>query len=293
LPAVLTETEFDALVGGLIERVYRATLALKPTAQIVLDKVPQNGRAAETILRFVPDARFIHVIRDGRDVAASMLRASRGWGREWAPRNAGSAAATWRYDVELCQAIAQRTGAYLEIRHEELLSDRGSIVLRNALRFCGVTATEQECADTCAAFALHDGHAPRTSLVWGGEVLRRRGTAPPEPAGFAGTGGIARWKRELDLLARAAVQREAGSALRALGYADSSSWVGLTMVRCPAVAAIALLQFINPGRHTIAGIVPPPPAARRRTLVLGWAVKLYRSRPRADGLRTRRGSQGA
>jgi hypothetical protein len=225
LPAVLTEQEFDSIVGGVVDQVHSRTVGLKPGATVCLIKVPQDCRRAELILRYLPNARFIHLIRDGRDVVASQLRAGRGWGREWAPRNLAEAATQWSTDVAAGRSISGRTDAYLELRYEELVSAGGPELLKQALAFTGIEASDTECADTCAAFSLNTGGAARSSMVWGGEVIRRLGAAPAEPGGFAGEGGVGAWEHELDLRARSTFERTAGGLLHELGYTSSPEWV--------------------------------------------------------------------
>lgn len=224
LPAVLTEEEFDLIVADVIDRVHGQTIELKPGAEICLVKVPQDCTHAELILRYVPDARFIHMIRDGRDVVASQIRAAQGWGREWAPRNVSAAAARWRLDVEAGRSIRQLTDAYLEVRYEDLLSAEAPALLRQAFAFAGIDATDDVCSAACAEFSLGSQGAS-SSIVWGGEVIRRLGTVPSEPRGFLGEGGPGAWEKELDLRARGSFQHEAGDLLRKLGYATSSQWV--------------------------------------------------------------------
>ncbi len=48
-----------------------------------------NVRAAQTLLRLFPEARFIHALRDGRDSAASVA------GKTWGPRRVGAAVGWW------------------------------------------------------------------------------------------------------------------------------------------------------------------------------------------------------
>lgn len=48
-----------------------------------------NVRAAQTLLRLFPEARFIHALRDGRDSAASVA------GKTWGPRRVGAAIGWW------------------------------------------------------------------------------------------------------------------------------------------------------------------------------------------------------
>jgi hypothetical protein len=43
-----------------------------PGGRILVEASADNIRQAQTLARLVPDARFVHVVRDGRDVAAAM-----------------------------------------------------------------------------------------------------------------------------------------------------------------------------------------------------------------------------
>ena len=88
-----------------------------------------------------PRARFIHVVRDGRDVAASLLR--REWvdpstgETVWCCQDASSAAQYWRHVVgtirEQAEAVA---GRYLEIRYEDLIASPEQ-TLHRVLAFMG------------------------------------------------------------------------------------------------------------------------------------------------------------
>lgn len=209
LPAVLTEQALDSLMRSVVARVHAEVLARKPGAHVVLEKVPGYAFVAPLILRLCPDARFVHLVRDGRDVAASMVGAARGWGRSWAPASAGAAAARWREHVAAARSIAALTPGYAEVRYERLLGSAPA-ELERLFAFCGVEASPADCAEIAARFAGRD--AP-SSLVWGGEVLARVGGAPAEPDGFFGerTAGLSRWER-------LAVEQEAGPLLRELGY---------------------------------------------------------------------------
>jgi hypothetical protein len=80
------------------------------------DKTPIYCKHLDTIRRVLPEARFIHIIRDGRDAALSLRQMwfSPGWDIE-------TQACYWRD----CIVAARRAGVghpdYLEIRYEELI----------------------------------------------------------------------------------------------------------------------------------------------------------------------------
>ena len=77
--------------------------------------------------RLFPDARYVHLIRDGRDTAVSFLSMPAGIvTRTWAhPETAGEFACQWRAEVEAARALGEprRARRYLEVRYEALVAD--------------------------------------------------------------------------------------------------------------------------------------------------------------------------
>lgn len=80
------------------------------------DKTTTYGPYAALLARLFPDALFIHLLRDARDVAASLVRT------EFQPSLVG-AAMTWNATVRAIATVGQRLGPerYLEVRYEELV----------------------------------------------------------------------------------------------------------------------------------------------------------------------------
>ena len=89
---------------------------------IFVEKTPSHALFIPEILELFPGSRFIHVLRDARDTVASLLAASRGWGRGWAPRRATAAARMWVEHVRAVRCAATRLpGEKLcEVRYEAL-----------------------------------------------------------------------------------------------------------------------------------------------------------------------------
>ena len=82
------------------------------------DKTPAYVKRMPMISKALPEARFVHVIRDGRDVALS--RARRRACREPAPPE--RAAETWRKRILRAREAAERLDHYLEVRYEDLVT---------------------------------------------------------------------------------------------------------------------------------------------------------------------------
>ncbi len=109
--------------------------ALPPsTGEMVwVDHSPHNLRDAKVLLALYPEARFIHIVRDGRAVAASILPL------DWGPNTVRTAA--WWWMGELAHAFAGETYAGAErvrrVRYEDLLRDPET-ELDSLCRFAGL-----------------------------------------------------------------------------------------------------------------------------------------------------------
>ncbi|HKJ36681.1 MAG TPA: sulfotransferase [Solirubrobacterales bacterium] len=81
------------------------------------DKTPGYVKKMREIQEFLPEARFIHLIRDGRDVALSILKQSFG------PETVEAAADRWRGRVLRGRAQRPYLGFYMEVKFEDLVLD--------------------------------------------------------------------------------------------------------------------------------------------------------------------------
>jgi hypothetical protein len=81
------------------------------------DKTPIYVLIMESIAGLLPEARFVHLIRDGRDVAASYASVP------WGPRSFTTAATRWRRHVTAGRRSGRVLGPerYLELRYERLV----------------------------------------------------------------------------------------------------------------------------------------------------------------------------
>lgn len=110
---------------GLIRDFYKK---LRPSARYWGDKNPHyasnnNAGCLETIQMLYPETRFIHIIRDGRDVVNSLLRQRTKQGKPWA--NFESAHRIWKTHVDRGCAFgrSQPPDRYFELRYEDLIED--------------------------------------------------------------------------------------------------------------------------------------------------------------------------
>lgn len=87
------------------------------------DKTPEYIYHLDKIGLLLPDAQYIHLIRDGRDVALSHF------GRHWGPKNIVSGALEWRMQAGWVREFAGKLSRdqFHEIRYEDLLSQPAQV----------------------------------------------------------------------------------------------------------------------------------------------------------------------
>jgi hypothetical protein len=88
------------------------------------DKTPVNVRNISRLAVLFPEAVFIHVVRDGRDVTMSYLSVP------WGPSSLPEAAIYWRLAVENGRRAGQLIGPtrYAEVSYESLVDDPRSMI---------------------------------------------------------------------------------------------------------------------------------------------------------------------
>jgi len=170
------------------------------------DKTPAYALRMRDIGRALPEVRFVHVIRDGRDVRLSQM------GRGESPPSAAKHARRWRRRVRAAQRQG-RSLPYLEVRFEDLVTDTEA----ELRRVCELIELDYE----PAMLAYHERATDRLPAS---ELRAHLRTAePPSPE------RIGRWRREMPPEDLAEFNRVAGSLLEELGY-DVAEPSGRTLV---------------------------------------------------------------
>jgi hypothetical protein len=148
------------------------------------DKTPDYCHDLPLLRELFPDAQFLHVVRDGRDVAHSLFAAGFG------PKNAYEAAHAWRRTLDEVRRFRETlpADAYAEIRYEQLVNDPAG-TLGVIARFLGIQNAD----------ALVEAAAPRL------EVQVR-------------SGSVSKWKQRLSWREVECFEAFAGDELTALGY---------------------------------------------------------------------------
>ncbi len=101
-----------------VVRVYGEKVG-KPTPKIWIDHTPTNMKYSATLLNIFPDAKFIHIVRDGRAVASSLIPL------DWGPNTIDKAAYFWlkrvQYGIQAEESI--KNGQIVRISFEELVEN--------------------------------------------------------------------------------------------------------------------------------------------------------------------------
>ena len=101
---------YDAAFSGAATR-------LDSDALRVVERSPNHAEQLAHIAEVYPDSWVIHLIRDGRDVARSLVS------QPWGPDSVREAADTWARSVRSARAAGKSLERYLEVRYEELVAD--------------------------------------------------------------------------------------------------------------------------------------------------------------------------
>ena len=180
--------------------------AHEPQHRFLVEKTPQHFRTMRLIDELYPGATFVHVIRDGRDVAVSVQEAGHSWP---APRLRGLArreiAQRWVEGIGIARQQAREGQLrYVEVRYEEFHRDPAA-ELRRLFAFCAIPADEDTIARICKVTAFDSQQRAH------GDQFRRQGA-------------VGDWRRRFGIRDRLMFDRVAGELIVELGYEENRRW---------------------------------------------------------------------
>lgn len=99
-----------------------------------LEQTPPTVAAAETLYSIFPTMRMIHMVRDGRDVACSVVR------KEWGPSSVTRAIPWWEERLRACHAAtaAIPRDRFIIVHLEDLVEGKRARTYKRVLRFLGI-----------------------------------------------------------------------------------------------------------------------------------------------------------
>jgi sulfotransferase family protein len=173
--------------------------------RLVGEKTPRYVRHLPTLHELWPHARVVHLIRDGRDVALSVLewsRAERNVGRfpTWDEDPVTTAALYWEWSVRLGREAGALIAPdrYYELRYEVLVAD-----------------PERECRRLCDFLAL--AYDPAMLRFHEGRTRSKPGLSAKK-AWRPITAGLRNWREQMAPGDVARFETAAGELLDELGY---------------------------------------------------------------------------
>lgn len=190
--------------GGDFLRIVMGEMARAQGVERWADNSPEELLYAPIIKQYLPDAIFIHMIRDGRDVALSLDARPHAWIRpfSWDRKDRLAIAGIfWEWMVERGRRVGHQLGGdYLEVHFEELQADASATLAK------------------IGSFIQHDLNYDRIRRVGIGSVS--------EPnTSFKGDGGspVGRWKQKVTPEKLALFEAVVGRTLKELGYAQATA----------------------------------------------------------------------
>ena len=206
----VTDKQLSAIFHDLISSFFEPYRKIRGKKRIA-EKTPANILHFGELKALFPDASFVHVIRDGRDVVASLMT------MDWTDAATGQpmaitcdpaiAAAAWAHHVRTgmnAKAAGQRI---FELRYEELIADPKR-VLSDLFAFLGEPWSED-------ALSYHLGDQLDAGMAESSAEQVSRSLYHQS---------INRWRHDLSAPAKQAIKHQAGDLLTKLGYAADNDW---------------------------------------------------------------------
>ena len=205
------------------------------------DKSPIYAGHVAQLAKLFPNAQFVHIIRDGRDVSLSMLKAYQGI--RFFYMDLGFAAQSWKRRVQKARRAGAALGAkhYFELHYEQLTTEPRK-VLRSVCGFLGepfvpeMVTPHHEASRHFHSRGIHG--AARQPLT---------------------TKSSGRWRPEMRLSDQRLFQAMVGGLLADLGY-ETVALGKLSISERVRLAALASkYTAVEAGRHMlqVAGVAHP------------------------------------
>ena len=181
------------------------------------DKTPRYLRELRRISAALPEARFVHLIRDGRDVAVSLR------GVSWGTADPAEAAELWSGQILAARREAARlpAGTYMEVRYEDLVGEPERALRAIAdlldLRWEPAMLSYHERARERMAPVMRDRRRRDGTVAVTAAERARQHAGVDEPPGAHRVG---RWRSELAAPDRERFEAVAGELLGELGYSS-------------------------------------------------------------------------
>ena len=211
--------------GGDFLRIVMEEIARKQGTARWAECTPDHLLYMEEIKRQIPEALFIHIIRDGRDVALSYAQQGWSYPLPWdRGERLGVAGLYWEWVVRKGREQGRRLGAdYQEVRFEDMVSNP-----RPTLSRLGEFIDQDLDYDRIQREAIGSVRQPNTSFA---------------AASNESFDPVARWKTKMSAEQAAAFEALVGDFLEELGYGLASEGHRLASARASRLRTTYLAMF--------------------------------------------------
>jgi hypothetical protein len=223
LKSYLTNDQFHEFLYDASDKLLQFMAPDLPEDGIFVEKTPNHVYWVPEILEVFPNARFIHVLRDARDVTASMLAASKTFGKNWAPRHAFVAAHRWVSHVTAAKEAQKklRPDQFYEMRYENLRSDPAK-ELRSLTKFLNLDWVDTELLNAI------ESNDPKKRSTKGselrGEYAKTYGSVVERRSGAIRKARPGSWREDLRFYQKWQVWLFARKKMKELGYPWKYPW---------------------------------------------------------------------
>lgn len=205
--------EFEELIRYIWRETFKPLLVQKEYPTTLLEKTPIHALQIDRIRSIFPNAKFIHIIRDSRSTCASLISASKGWGKHWAPSSPKDAAVLWWRSVHYGRKLGiPLESDYIEVHYEDLLINTPQELVR-LYDFCSLPHSDTQIENIIKKQSLSTQQSSSSEglLDLTGKTLR-------EPKGFFGKAQKDSWRKDLNLYQKLIIWRYTRKLMRECGY---------------------------------------------------------------------------
>ena len=208
IDADFIDQQFRTIISSLFSKVLE-----KSGKKRIAEKTPGNLSLMVHLKQIFKDAKFIHVVRDGRDVACSLIKMD--WidvltrKKVWFTENIESAARYWKETILAIREQAEHplvVPDYFEVRYENLVNGLKN-TMEDVLNFLGEPWSDN--------VLCHE-------KLWHHLPLDESSTQQVKKAVYSSACG--RWRLEMSEKDKEDFKKEANDLLVELEYATDYSW---------------------------------------------------------------------
>jgi hypothetical protein len=200
--------EMTRALRNLCDGVFLPFLKAVPGATRLVERTPEHVSCLELIGEIYPDAWILNILRDGRDVARSLM--TQPWKN--APQTIEEAAMEWRSSVEAAEAASAGLERFRTVRYEEMLVEPEAHVAE-LFGWLGLSATPPLVEEALREAKVVFNQDPTTGRV-----------------------GAGKWREKFSEMDLNALMKVAGGTLERLGYLDPDSAAPSTRTAATAAA---------------------------------------------------------